>query len=60
MQYSHFSVISGFPHKIVHLFPNFLADLPAATPYKVETQKKKIWIHASYVVCRVMGGVGPV
>ena len=53
MQYSHFSVISGFPHKVVHLFPNFLAGLPAPTPYKVE-------IHASYVVCRVRGGVGPV
>ena len=37
-----FFVISGFPHKMVHPFRNFLAVLPLPTPltlYKVEMLK---------------------
>ena len=34
------SVISGFPHKTVHPFRDFLAVLPPHTLYKVETRKK--------------------
>ena len=41
-----------------HSFRNFLAVLPPHL-YKVET-RKKFWIHASNIVCRVRGGVGPV
>ena len=59
LQYSYFSVISRFPLKIVHPFRNFLAVLPSPNLYKVET-RKKIWIHASNIVCGVRGGVGPV
>ena len=38
----------------MHPFLNFLADLPPPTLYKVET-RKKFWIHASNIVCRVRG-----
>ena len=57
MQYSYFSVISGFPHKTVHPFGNFLAVLPPPTLKKVEIPKK-MWIHASNIVCGVRGGLG--
>ena len=59
MQYSYFSVISGFPHKTVHPFGNFLAVLPPPTLKKVEIPKK-MWIHTSNIVCGVRGGLGPV
>ena len=42
MQYSHFSVVSGFPYKTVHPLRNFLAVL-SPTPanlYNVETKEK--------------------
>ena len=47
MQYSYFSVISGFPHKTVHPFRNFLAVLPPPTLYKVETRKKNLYTRAT-------------
>ena len=50
---------SGFPHKTVHPFRNFLAVLPPPTLCKVET-RKKFWIHASNIDCGLRGGVGPV
>ena len=59
MQYSHFSVISGFCHITLHCFRNFLAVLSPFALYKVET-RKKFWTHASNFVCGVKGGVGPV
>ena len=59
MQYSYCSVISGFPHKTVHPFRSFLADLTPATLYKVKT-RTKFWVLASNVVCGVRGGPGPV
>ena len=40
LQYSQFSVTSGFSHKTVHPFRNFFAVLPSPTLYKVETRKK--------------------
>ena len=51
-----FSVISWCPLKTVHPFQNFLAVLPPPTLYKVET-RKKLWIHASKIVCGVRGGL---
>ena len=36
---------------------DFLAVLPPPTLYKVET-RKKFWIHASNIVCGVIGGRG--
>ena len=57
LQYSCFSVISRFPLKTVHPFRKFLPVLPPPTLYKVET-RKKFWIHASNIVCGVMGEVG--
>ena len=58
MQYSYScSVISWFPHKTVHPFRSFLADLTPATLYKVKA-RKKLWILASNVVCGLRGGVG--
>ena len=51
LQYSDFSVISGFPLKTVHPFQNLLAVLSPPTLYKVET--RKFWIHASNIVCGV-------
>ena len=47
MQYSHFSVVSGFPYKTVHPLRNFLAVLfpIPANLYKVEI-RGKFWIHA--------------
>ena len=54
MQCSYFSVISGFPHKKVHPFRNFLAVLPSSHPI----QKKKYWIHASNFICGVRAGLG--
>ena len=42
MQYSFFSVISGFRHKTVHPFRNFLAVLPPPTLYKAENRKKNL------------------
>ena len=59
LQYAYFSVISRFPLKTVHHFQNFLALLPPPIQYKVET-RRKIWIHASNIVCGVRGGVRPV
>ena len=53
-----FFCYSGFPHKTVHPFRNFLADLSLSTLYKVET-RKKFWINASNIVCGVRGRVGP-
>ena len=52
-------IISGFPHKTVHPFRNFLAVLPPLTLYKDET-RGKFWIHSFNVVCGVRAGVGPV
>ena len=57
LQCSYFSVISRFPLKTVNHFRNFLAVLPPPTLYKVET-RKKFWIHASNIVCGVIGGTG--
>ena len=54
MQYSYFSVTSGFPHKTVQPFEIFLLF-----SHKVEIGKN-FWIYASKVVCGVRGGVGPV
>ena len=51
LQYSYFSVISGFPLKTVHPFSNFLAVRPPPTLYKVET-RKKFWIHHSRIVIK--------
>ena len=59
LQYAYFSVTSRFPLKTVHHFRNFLALLPPPTLYKVET-RKKLWIHASSIVCGVRGRFGPV
>ena len=42
MQYSFFSVISGFRHKTVHPFRHFLAVLPPPTLYKAENRKKNL------------------
>ena len=50
---------SGFPHKTVHSFRNFLTVLPLSTVYNTET-RKKLWIHASNIVCGAKGGVGTV
>ena len=59
LQYSYISVISRFPLKTLYPFQNFLAVLLPPTLYKVET-RKKFWINASNIVCRLRGGVGPV
>ena len=59
MQYSDFSVISGIPHNKVHPFRNFIAVLPPPNLCKVGN-RKKVWMHASNIVCGVRGGVGPV
>ena len=40
MQYSHFSVISGFLHNKLHPFRNFIAVLPPPNLCKVENRKK--------------------
>ena len=39
MQYSHFSVTSGFPHNKVHPLRNFIAVLPHPNLCKVENRK---------------------
>ena len=51
--------ISGFPHKKVHPFRNFLEVLPSPTIYRIET-RKKFGIHASNFVCGVREEVAPV
>ena len=51
--------IRDSPHKTVHPFRNFLAVLPPL-PYTKLKLGKKIWIHASNILCGVRGGVGPV
>ena len=56
LRYSYFSVICRFPLKTVHPFRNFLAVLPPPTLYKVET-RKKVWMHASNIVCGVREGL---
>ena len=55
----YFSVIPRFPLKTVQRFRNFLAVLPSP-PYTKLKLGKKVWIHASNIVCGVRGGVGPV
>ena len=55
----YFSVIPRFPLKTVQRFRNFLAVLPPP-PYTKLKLGKKVWIHASNIVCGVRGGVGPV
>ena len=57
MQYSYFSVISGFAHKTVHPFRNFLGVLPSPTLYKVEA-RKKIWMSTFFVRFGGWGGGG--
>ena len=49
-----FFCYSGFPHKTVHPFRNFLADLSPPTLYKVEI-RKKFWRNTSNIVCGVRG-----
>ena len=58
LQNSYFSVSSRFPLKTVHPSRDFLAVLFPPILYK--EIRKKIWIHASNIVCGVRGGVGPV
>lgn len=56
MQYSDFSVVSGFPYNTVYPLRNFLAVL-SPTPanlYKVET-REKFWIHAPNICLRGEG-----
>ena len=43
MQYSYFSVISGFPHIKVQPFQNFLAVLPPPTLYKQNSGYTHLW-----------------
>ena len=50
--------LSVFLHKTVHPFRNFLAVIPSPHPVQIET-RKEFWIHASNIVCGVMGEVGP-
>ena len=60
LQYSYFSVMSRFPLTRVHPFRNFLAVLPPP-PYTKLKLGKKVWIHASNIVCCLLFvGVGPV
>ena len=43
-------------HKRVHPFRNFLVVLPPPPYIQFKLGKKKLWKHASNVVCGVRGG----
>ena len=61
-QYSNVHIFLSFLGSLLNqciLFEIFLRFFLPPTLYKVETWKK-IWIHASNIVCGVRGGVGPV